>query len=58
MDDIVNLLMTGGFVLVTDVVSIQLAFGIVTFTNFVLTVVGIVVIVFYAPVKFVIRGVL
>ena len=58
IDDVFDLLVTGGFVVVADVVSVQVALGAVTFTSLVLAVVGVVVVVLYAPVKVVVGGVL
>ena len=58
IDDVINLLVTGRFVVVADVVSVQVAFGVVTFTSLLLAVVGVVVVVLYAPVKVVVSGVL
>ena len=57
-DDVIDLLMTGGLVVVASVVGVQIAFGVVTITALVLAVVGVIVIVLYAPVKVVMGGVL
>jgi len=58
IDDVFDLLVTGRFVVVADVVSVQVALGVVTITGLVLAVVGVVVVVLYAPVKVVVGRVL
>jgi len=58
VDDVLDLLMTSGLRVVADVIGVQVALGVVTFTSLVLTVVGVVVVVLYAPVKVVVGGML
>ena len=58
IDDVLDLLVTSGLVVVADVLGINVSLGVVTFTSFVLAVVGVVVIVIHAPVKVVVGGVL
>ena len=58
IDDVFDLLVTSGLRVVADVVGVQVALGVVTFTSLVLAVVGVVVVVLYAPVKVVVGGVL
>ena len=58
VDGVLDLLVTGGLVVVADVLGINVSLGVVTFTSFVLAVVGVVVIVIHAPVKVVVGGVL
>ena len=58
IDDVLDLLVTSGLRVVADVVGVQVALGVVTFTSLVLAVVGVVVVVLYAPVKVVVGGML
>ena len=58
IDDVFDLLVTSGLRVVADVVGVQVALGVVTFTSLVLAVVGVVVVVLYAPVKVVVGGML
>ena len=58
VDDVFDLLVTGRFVVVTDVVIVQVALGAVTLTALVLAVVGVIIIVLHAPVQFVMGEVL
>ena len=58
VDDVLDLLMTSGLRVVANVVSVQVALGVVTVAAFVLAVVVVVVVVLYAPVKVVVGGVL
>ena len=58
IDDVFDLLVTSGLRVVADVVGVQVALGVVTFTSLVLAVVGVVVVVLYAPVKVVVGRVL
>lgn len=58
IDDVVDFLMTSGFVVVANIVGVQLALGIVTIASLVLAIVGVVIIVLYTPVKIVIGGML
>jgi len=58
VDDVLDLLVAGGFVVVASVNVVVIAFGVVTVTALVLAVVGVVVIVLYAPIKVVVGGVL
>ena len=58
IDDVIDLLVTSRLRVVADVVGVQVALGVVTFTSLVLAVVGVVVVVLYAPVKVVVGGVL
>ena len=58
VDDVLDLLVTSGLRVVADVVGVQVALGVVTFTSLVLAVVGVVVVVLYAPVKVVVGGML
>ena len=58
VDDVVDLLVTGGFGVVTDVDGVQVALGVVTLAGLVLAVVGVVIIVLHAPIKVVVRCVL
>ena len=57
-DDVIDLLVTGRFIVVTGVDGVQVALGVVTVTALVLAVVVVVVVVLYAPVKVVVGGVL
>ena len=57
-DDVIDLLVTGGFVVVTGVDGVQVALGVVTVTALVLAVVVVVVVVLNGPVEFVVGGVL
>ena len=57
-DDVIDLLVTGRFVVVASVDGVQVALGVVTVTALVLAVVVVVVVVLYAPVKVVVGGVL
>jgi hypothetical protein len=54
IDDVINLLVTCGFVVVASVDSINVSFSVVAFTRLVLAIVGVIVIVIYAPVKVVV----
>jgi hypothetical protein len=54
IDDVINLLVTCGFVVVASVDSINFSFSVVAFTRLVLAIVGVIVIVIYAPVKVVV----
>jgi hypothetical protein len=56
IDDVLDLLVTGGFVVVARVGGVIFTLSIVTVTALVLTIVGVVVIVLYAPVKVVVSG--
>ena len=58
VDDVVDLLVAGGFGVVTDVVSVQVALGVVSFASLVLSVVVVIIIVLHAPIKVVVRCVL
>ena len=58
VDDVLDLLMTGRFVVVASVNVVVIALGVVTVTALVLAVVGVVVIVLYAPIKVVVGGML
>ena len=58
VDDVIDFLVAGRFVVVTDVVSVQVALGVVTLAGLVLAVIGVVIIVLHAPVKVVVRCVL
>ena len=58
VDNVFDLLVAGGFVVVTDVVGVQFALGLVTVTALVLAVVGVIIIVLYMPVQFVMGCVL
>jgi len=56
IDDVLDLLVTGGFVVVARICGVVFTLGIVTVTALVLTKIGVVVIVLYAPVKVVVGG--
>ena len=56
IDDVINLLVSGGFVVVASVDGIYVSFSVIAFTSLVLAIVGVVVIVLYAPVKVVVGG--
>ena len=58
VDDVLDLLVTGRLVVVADVLGVKVSLGVVSFTSFVLAVVGVIVIVLYAPIKVVVGGVL
>ena len=58
VDDVFDLLVTGGFGVVTDVDGVQVALGVVTLASLVLAVIGVVIIVLHAPIKVVVGGVL
>ena len=58
IDDIVDLLVTGGFVVVSGVDGVNVTLGFVTVTALVLAVVGVIVVVLYAPIKVVVGGML
>ena len=58
IDDVINLLVAGGFVVVTGVNGVQFALGLVAVTSLVLSVVVVIIIVLHAPVKVVVGGVL
>jgi len=59
IDDVLDLLVTGGLVVVARVGGVVFTLGIVTVTALVLTKVGVIIIVLYAPVKVVVgRGLL
>ena len=58
VDDVFDLLVTGGFVVVTSVVGSQVPLGVVTVTALVLAVVIVIIIVLYMPVQFVMGCVL
>ena len=58
VDDVLDLLVTGRFVVVATVNVVVFALGVVTVTALVLAVVGVVVIVLHLPIKFVMGGML
>ena len=58
VDNVFDLLVAGGFVVVTGVNGVQVALGVVTVTSLVLSVVVVIIIVLHAPVKVVVGGVL
>ena len=58
INDVIDLLVAGGLVVVTGVYGVQVALGVVAVTGLVLAVVVVVVIVLHAPVKVVVSGVL
>ena len=58
IDDVINLLVAGGFVVVTGVNGVQFALGVITVTSLVLSVVVVIIIVLHAPIKVVVGGVL
>ena len=58
IDDVINLLVSGGFGVVTGVNGVQFALGVITVTSLVLSVVVVIIIVLHAPIKVVVGGVL
>jgi len=56
IDDVLDLLVTGGFVVVARICGVVFTLGIVIVTALVLTIVGVIIIVLYAPVKVVVSG--
>ena len=58
LNDVINLLVAGRFVVVTGVNGVQVALGVVTVTALVLSVVVVIIIVLHAPIKVVVGGVL
>ena len=58
VDDVFDLLVAGGFVVVTGVNGVQFALGVITVTSLVLSVVVVIIIVLHAPIKVVVGGVL
>ena len=57
-DDVLDLLVTNGIVVITSVGGVEFTLGIVTVTGLLLAKVGVVVVVLHTPVKVVMRGVL
>ena len=58
VDNVFDLLVAGGFVVVTSVVGSQVPLGAVTLTALVLAVVGVIIVVIHTPIKFVVGCVL
>ena len=58
VDDVLDLLVTSGLVIVSSVVGVIIALCVITVTALVLAVVSVIVVVFYAPVKVVVGRVL
>ena len=58
VDDVLDLLVTSGLVIVSSVVGVIIALCVITVTGLVLAVVSVIVVVFYAPVKVVVGRVL